>query len=107
MQSPVPMLVVCSACVLSAALAACGGRVSGDPPDSGAGSTLAMRGMPGTSAGDSGSNAVPFGTCPAEAPSAGDSCVTPDQGCVYLAAGTCQAFVCEDSGQWKSSSTGC
>jgi hypothetical protein len=87
------------------AYAGCGGRVSGDPPDSGAGP---MTGSD-AAAGDAppGHRDMPFGVCPAEQPQIGDACTSPNQGCVYIANGSCVAFVCDATSRWASTSGGC
>jgi hypothetical protein len=48
-----------------------------------------------------------FGACPADRPDAGQPCVQIDQGCAYVFAGTCAAFVCDGTGHWQSSTDGC
>jgi hypothetical protein len=85
--------------------AACGGRVSGDPPDSGVVAMVA--GDSGTGDAQPGHPDTPFGICPAEPPAVGDACTSPNQGCVYLANGACVSFVCDGSSHWSSTSEGC
>ena len=85
---------------------ACGGRVGGDGGDGGAvqqdGSAMSTPdGAP------SPPGQTIFGVCPAEPPQPGDPCVSPGQGCAYVAGPSCQALVCSDSGRWASSQLGC
>jgi hypothetical protein len=97
-----PRVRILVALVAALGSAGCGGRVTGDPAaDSGT-----SDGSPsGSSSGSSGGQV--FGVCPSEAPSPGDACVTPNQGCIYLSNGRCAAFVCDASSHWVSSSQGC
>ena len=89
---------------------ACGGRVAQDT-DAGA--------LPeGDDAGESNDARQPatpntnVGVCPADPPVPDSSCAMfSDQGCVYTvkehSVWTCQPFVCDSSGHWRSLGSGC
>jgi hypothetical protein len=96
-----PRALVLATLVAAAGSGACGGRVSGDPaPDSGA--------SDGSSSSGSGHGGQVFAVCPTDAPTPGDACVTPNQGCIYrYSGGACVAFVCDASSHWVSSNEGC
>jgi hypothetical protein len=94
----------CALVALVAALvgAACGGKVGDPAADSGTADGSSSSGSGSSSGAGHG-----FGLCPSEAPSLGDACGTPNQGCIYLSNGACVAFVCNASGHWVSTSLGC
>jgi hypothetical protein len=86
----------------------CGGRVDGP--------TEADGGAPGSSSshtdddagadGGAGGGSDDFPVCPADPPSVGAGCASPDQGCSYVTiGGGCTAFRCD--GTWKSAPEGC
>jgi hypothetical protein len=86
-----------------APLIACGGRVAGGD-DGGP--------LPAASATNGNPSSSDFPVCPPEAPAVGSSCAIPaEQGCAYVVlpstTTTCKAFVCDESGHWQSSTSGC
>jgi len=96
---------------------ACGGRLEttdGGTPESSSSSGSSSGGGSG-SGGNSGSGGGSGGTndfpvCPADPPTVGTSCspAGSSQGCAYVGPGTsCQAFVCDASGEWKVAPQGC
>jgi hypothetical protein len=88
--------------------AGCGGKVSGDPAsDSGTSDGSHSGSSSGGSSGSSNGGGPGFGVCPSDAPSPGDVCVTPNQGCIYLSNSGCAAFVCDATSHWVTSSQGC
>jgi hypothetical protein len=75
---------------------ACGGRVEG-PADEDAGSSHSSEG---------GSSADVFPVCPAEPPTVGAACASPNQGCRYVTiGGGCAAYACD--GTWRNAPEGC
>jgi hypothetical protein len=96
-------------------LLACGGRVNSDADagsssggssgssGSGSGSGAAAE-AGGGSGGTSSGVTVPL--CPIDPPIPGAACGAPGaQGCIYLGANGCRAFVCD--GTWQTTTTGC
>ena len=86
---------------LAVVLLACGGRVSG--ADAGTSGTEGSERDSGRGSTD------PDLPCPLLPPAAGLSCsYPPGEVCVYVGGGqACQAFQCNDSGQWVAANTGC
>lgn len=99
----------CAVLGLGLGLAACGGKilvVAGDGGDDAPASSATGTG------GDDASPGGDFGVCPATAPTIGSSCSEPGHGCAYYeqngaATVSCQALLCDASGHWQASSTGC
>lgn len=94
-------------------LLACGGRTV-DPGTDGGSSAL---GDPATTsegeadaAGSASSTTASgdFPICPPQAPTAGEACLTPNQGCAYFTEGPCVSFTCNSSSVWiVSTPAGC
>ncbi len=80
---------------------ACGGRVSSEDGDAGARPDGSATAPP-----DGHAPQIPA-LCPADPPQPGDPCLSPGQGCIYVAGSSCEAFVCSASGRWASSQLGC
>jgi hypothetical protein len=102
---------------LVAVVVACGGRVN---PEGDAGSSSGVSsGSSGSSpssgssgsageAGSGSSSGVTVPLCPLAPPTVGTACPGPGtQGCVYLEGSGCHAFICDDSGTWQTTTTGC
>jgi hypothetical protein len=92
---------------------ACGGRVNSDSDAaSSSGSSGSGSGAPEAGPGGDGSTGSGSGVtvplCPVDPPTPGTVCGGPGtQGCIYLEPGGCQAFVCDETGTWETTTTGC
>ena len=84
----------------------CGGQVEGGH-DGGAPASSADE----AGAGDDGGGRVPIviEACPSDPPPVGAACSTPNHGCAYTDFGgvACQAYLCDASGHWASTTGGC
>jgi hypothetical protein len=108
---------------LALSLAACGGRTLEMPTAGADGGAAAATGSDSagsedggasstgsSGSGGSGSGNGYFPVCPNNAPQAGWSCETPNQGCAYvvLPSNDCVSFTCDASGHWVNSTpAGC
>jgi hypothetical protein len=98
--------------LVSGGAVACGGRVTGPDADGGAASSQSSGSSAGQARDGGGGNGgsfedVDFPACPAAPPLVGTACVSPHTGCAYFTQGSCEAFVCDASGQWQASTEGC
>ena len=87
-----------------------GGTSSGGSASTGSGGSANSSGSAGSSGGSvGGSSGETVPPCPVNPPIPGSQCEGPgQQGCAYFAPdGTCEAFVCNGSSVWATSSEGC